>query len=138
MGRVLALIIIAGCAPVTQTHTAHKPVHSTASPTVEVSGLRTGQALHVQVVASAPSRLAGSSFERPQQWTVEARADGMPLDRLVNGSTRVTRLQVHTTNRWDVTVAFDAAFRLPQELTSSEVWVAPPGAQPQRFLIAGL
>ncbi len=106
---------------------------------VEVSGLRKGRALHVKIVASALGRVAGSDFEQPRHWLLDAKGDGTSLDRLVNGSTRVTRLQTDgLTNRWDVTVKFDTAFRLPQELTSSEIWVAPPGGEPERFLIAGL
>jgi len=109
-----------------------------AAPAVTVSGSRKGQALYVRVVARAQGREARSEIERADYWHVEAASSGRVLDKLVNGSTKVMREEARGRGKWDVTVTFDAAFRLPGDATQSEVWVAAPGDDFRRFVIAGL
>jgi hypothetical protein len=107
-------------------------------PAITVRGVRTGGALHLEIEGVAYDRSAGSRFEQPEQWVVAATLAGAPLARIMNGSTRVVREGTSTPTRWDVTIAFDTAFRLPGGECDGdpEVVVTAPGAAPTRFVVA--
>jgi hypothetical protein len=151
MGRALLIVLLAtGCSSSATTagflvpdqspqraRKSNRKAKKPAKPQVMVKGVRAGEALHIQVVAKA-ERSANSAFEKSRNWTVYAKSGGRTLAKVLNGSTRVVRTTTHARDRWDVTVTFDAAFRLPSRLTKSEVWVRAPGERPKRFIIANL
>lgn len=104
---------------------------------VAIEGSRTGQSLYVRVVGTVSDYPASTDFEHADDWQLRASTGGIELARLVMGSSRVVRQQKRR-GLWDVTITFDTAFRLPTRATSSEVWVAPPCGDFERFVVAGL
>lgn len=100
-------------------------------------GVRSGRALHLEIVGVARDRAAGSEFEQPERWEVTAEVGGVALVRVVNGSTTVTRRGTRRPDRWDVTVRFDTAFALPPGDDEAAVTVTAPGAEPSRFTVPG-
>ena len=108
---------------------------------IAVEGTRQGGALHLEVRAVGHAHPPGTSFERAADWTVRATSNGAALQRLVNGSSRVSRDAVGSPrdNRWNVEIRFQTAFALPSDVSESVVWITPPGDdEPRRFVIAGL
>jgi hypothetical protein len=106
-------------------------------PVVAVTGRRAGLALHVEIIGRATALEAGSPFEQTERWAVTAELAGEPLDRLVNGPSKITRVESRRADRWDVEVSFGTAFAFPEssENAGPEISVTPPGAAPSRFAI---
>ncbi len=114
------------------------PQSGSANLDIEVDASRNGQALHVRVMGLGKGKRPGTVFEKSTAWRVRATSGGSELQRLVNGSARVTRNPVGhpADNRWDVEIRFDTAFKLPPQAKKSVVWVQAPGTKPERFVIA--
>lgn len=104
---------------------------------VSIATRRVGQAYFVKVKARVADQRENSDFERSSSWKIRAVSNGETLQRLVNGSTRVER-DLLSRGRWNITVEFDATFRLPSEDAEVQVWVAPPAGDYQRPRLASL
>lgn len=104
---------------------------------VSIATRRVGQAYFIKVKAVVADQQENSVFEKSSEWKVRAVSNGETLQRLVNGSTRVER-DLLAKGRWNITVEFDATFRLAAEDAEVQVWVAPPSGDFQRPRLASL
>lgn len=97
-----------------------------------VSANRVGSAVVLNIVGVGRAQLEGQPFENPATWSIECRANGHPLQRVVNGSARVERIPVGpvSANRWDVSVRYTVGFAVPARVTRLAVDIDAPGARP--------
>jgi hypothetical protein len=78
---------------------------------VDVRATRVGAALRLDVRAVGRDTVEGAAFEDPERWTITAEQAAAPLDRLVNGSTKIERIPVGH-DGWDTVVRFSLVYQV--------------------------
>jgi hypothetical protein len=93
---------------------------------VAVTANRTGEALRLDIEATARGTYEGHPFEDPERWQISAHQAARELDRLVNGSVHVER-EPAGRRQWDTVVRFSVAYRVDPAAGRVVVRITPPG-----------
>jgi hypothetical protein len=136
-GTLVALAMVAaGCGGPAATEGASEPaplsrhvaVGTVASEPIEVAvtANRTGEALRLDIEATARGTYEGHPFEDPERWAISAHQAARELDRLVNGSVHVER-EPAGRRQWDTVVKFSIAYRVDPAAGRVVVTITPPG-----------
>jgi hypothetical protein len=153
--RSLALVLVAlagligsggcggGAEPLaTEAPRPVRPAPATPAPrpaptlAITVESTRVGAALRLDIVVAGEGAAGGRPFEQPDRWSIVASQADRPLNRLVNGSTEVERVE-NSESGWDSVVRFNMVFELGDSSPVTVVLTPPDGAPVTREIEPG-